>query len=152
MMSRRRVLAAGFKHHGRDPLSETELVAAIALERGWLSPDEVRALIDQAQTAGELTGTKDALSPTYDVGQITIPSGYSPPDGLLDPPSPFERVVDRLEAAGHEKRDAVAAINRLQTDACLTIDAAAVLYARGQGIDVATEAGQVRHAIEMDQQ
>lgn len=147
-MSRRRVLAAGFKHHGREPLSETELVAAIALERGWFAPDAVRTLVEHAREAGELKGETDALSPTFDVGSVTIPSGYEPPADLIDPPAPFERVVERLEAAGLEKRDAVAGINRLQSETGVTGDAAAVLFAAQQGVDVAEEAASVKRDLE----
>lgn len=149
-MSLRRVLAAGFKHHGRDALSETELVAAIGLERGWYAPEEVRQLIDHARASGELAGDADALEPTFDIGAITIPSGYEPPPDILDPPAPFERLVERLDAAGHDRREAVAAINRLQTEVGLTSDAAAVLYAHGEGLDVTGEAERVRRAIEAE--
>lgn len=147
-MSRRRVLAAGYKHHGRDTLSTTELVAAIALERGWYDPETVRTLIDRARAAGELAGDEDALEATFDVGAITIPSGYEPPADLTDEPSPFERIVERLESAGLDKREAVAGINRLQSDAAVSGDAAAVLFAHAQGLDVSEVATRLHPDLE----
>lgn len=147
-MELRRVLAAAFKHHGREALTETQLVAALALERDWYEPDEVRRLMEQARAAGALTGADDALRPTFDVGEVSIPSGYEPPADLADPASPFERILARLEADGHDRRDSVAAINRLQRAAGLESDAAAVLYAHGEGLDVRTEAQRVRADLE----
>lgn len=147
-MSRRRVLAAGFKHHGRETLSTTQLVAAIALERGWYEPETVRTIVEQARAAGELEGTDDALSPTFEVGSVTIPSDYEPPVDLGEEPAPFERVVKRLEEAGHDKRDAVAGINQLQSEAATTGDTAAILYAHGLGVDVSDEAERLVRQLE----
>lgn len=146
-MSRRRVLAAGFKHHGSETLSETELVAAIALERGWYAPDEVRRLIDSALAAGELEGDAQGLNPTFDIGEITIPSGYEPPADLTEEATPFEQVISRLESAGFDKRDAVASINRLQTNTGLTSDAAALVYAHSEGIDVRSDAERIANEL-----
>ena len=42
-------------------------------------------------------------------------------------------MLDVLTDAGHEKREAVAGINRLQSDLGVTIEAAAVMYARKHG-------------------
>jgi len=39
-------------------------------------------------------------------------------------------------AAGHDKQEAVAAVNRLQSEVAVSVEAAAVLYAHGEGIDV----------------
>lgn len=146
-MSLRRVLAAGFKHHGREHLSETELVAALALDRGWFAPEEVRQLIERGLEAGHLERDDETLSPTYDIGTITIPSGYEPPADLINPPAPFERIIDRLESLGFDKREAVADINRLQTELCLTSDTAALLYAHGEGIDITVEATQLSRKL-----
>lgn len=147
-MSLRRVLAAGFKHHGQDTLSETELVAALALERGWYTPAEVRTLIEHGLEAGDLEGESEALQPTFDVGSVTIPSGYEPPDELVDPPAPFEQLIERLESAGNDKREAVASINQLQADLGITSDAAALLYTHGEGLDTTEEAHRIKESLE----
>lgn len=146
-MSLQRVLAAGFKHHGKEAVSETEMVAALALERGWFSPEEVRQLIERGRDSGDLKETDDVLHPTFEVGDITIPSGYEPPADLINPPAPFERIITRLEADGHDKRDAVATINQLQTELAISSDAAAVLYAHGEGVDVSAEASRLKRSV-----
>ncbi|MFW6153120.1 MAG: DUF2240 family protein, partial [Halobacteriota archaeon] len=89
-MSLRRALAAAFKHHGSPSLSETELVTALALERGWFTPGEVRRLVDLAVDRNELVADGERLVPTFDVGEVTIPSGYVPPADLLEVVPPFE--------------------------------------------------------------
>jgi hypothetical protein len=67
---------------------------------------------------------------------VTIPEGFVPSEELLQRRSTFEQVLDRVVAEGVEKREAVAAINRLQGSLDVTVEAAAVLYARRQGVDV----------------
>ena len=46
--------------------------------------------------------------------------------------------------AGHEKQDAVAAVNGLQSELAVSVEAAAVLYAHRQGIDVREHAAAAR--------
>ncbi len=147
-MSLRRVLAAGFKHHGRGRLTETELVSALALDRGWYTPDEVRELIELGVDRGELIADGDVLVPTFEVGEVTIPSGYEPPEGLLDVVPPFERLLGELETEGYDRRESVAGINELQARSHLTSDAAAVIYAHRQGLDISTVATEVRRDLE----
>jgi hypothetical protein len=67
---------------------------------------------------------------------VSIPEGFTPEESVVQRRSTFERVLDALTDAGHEKQEAVAAVNRLQSDLGLTVEAAGVLYARRQGIDV----------------
>ncbi len=148
VMSLKRVLAAGFKHYGKESLSETELVAALALERGWFAPEEVRQVVEHALETGDLEGDRDGLSATFTVGEITIPSGYEPPSDILKPATPFERILDRVGEIDIDKRGAVAEINRLQSKVGLTNDAAAVLFGHGVGLDVSDEAQTVVRSIE----
>lgn len=143
-MALRRVLAAAFKHHGRSALTGAEIVAAIAIDRGWFDPDEVRRLIDHGVESGDLEVDGETYRATFDVGRVSIPSGYTPSDDLLDRERPFEAILSTLESAGLDRRDAVAGINRLQADLAVTSDAAALLYAHGRGLDVHREARRVR--------
>ena len=55
----------------------------------------------------------------------------------------FERVLEAVVAAGVEKQVAVAAINDRQRELGVTLEAAAVLYARRQGVDVSEAAERV---------
>ena len=72
------------------------------------------------------------------------PDGFTPDESILREGSAFERVLDRVVAAGTDKQSAVAAINARQRDLGVTLEAAAVLYARSEGVDVADVAERIR--------
>jgi hypothetical protein len=143
-MSLRAVVAAPFRGRGRDRLPESEFVVGLSLDRGWYSPDQASRVVDIAVGRGLLTRDGDTLEPSFDVGTVEIPAGFTPDEELLRSPSPFEQVMDALVDAGHEKQEAVAGINRLQADAGLTIGAAAVLYARRHAVEVPEAAAAAR--------
>ncbi len=149
-MELRQTLAVAYKHHGRDRLGESAFVTALAIERDWFTPDEVRHLLARGREQGALDHETDEYVPAFDVGAVTVPPDFEPEATLVAERSLFERVVDELEAAGSDRRDVVANINTLQADTALSSDGAAVLYAHGQGLDVAEEARMVRESIEGD--
>ncbi len=146
-MSLRAVVAAPFRGRGHERLPESEFVVALSLDRGWYSPDQAARVVDIAVGRGLLDRDGDALRPAFDIGDVDVPPGFAPDESLLRTPSPFEQVLDALVEAGEDKQDAVAGINRLQADAGLTIGAAAVLYARRQGVDVPEAAAAARAAL-----
>jgi len=121
-MSLRRAVAAPFRQRGVDRMSESEFVVALSLDRDWFSPDQAQRLVDVAASQGLLDREDEAVVVAFD-----------PAVGHLD--------------AGTEKQEAVAAINRLQADLGVTIEAAAVLYARRQGLDVAGLAQRAREEL-----
>ena len=135
-MSLRSAVAAPFIGRGEPSLAESEFVVALSLDRDWFSPDQATRLADVAVGEGLLDRTDDGLVPTFDPEAVTIPEGFVPSEELLQRRSTFERVLDAVVAEGIEKREAVAAINRLQGSLDVTVEAAAVLYARRQGVDV----------------
>lgn len=143
-MSLRVVVAAPFRQRGRDRMGESEFVVALSLDRDWFSPDQASRVVDIAVGDGLLSRTGEELCIEFDPDGVSVPSGFEPGEELLREPSPFEHVLDALVAAGHEKQAAVAEINRLQTDLEVTLEAAAVLYARRRGVDVERAADRAR--------
>ena len=140
-MSLRRTVAAPYRQRGVDSLAESEFVVAVSLDRDWFSPDQAKRLVDVATGEGLLAREdEDRLVPTFDPGSVDVPDTFSPDEAVVQERSPFEWVLDLLVEAGVEKQEAVAAINRLQADLALSIDAAAVCYAHRQGVDVAAVA------------
>ena len=135
-MSLRVAVAAPFIQNGCRRLQENEFVVALSLDRDWFSPDQSKRLIDVATQEGLLERTDDALAVTFDPAEVTVPDEYVPDEDLLRERSAFERVLDALVAEGLEKQAAVGAINGLQQELGLTIEAAAVVYARREGVDV----------------
>jgi len=146
-MSLRRAVAAPFRQRGIDRMSESEFVVALSLDRDWFSPDQAKRLVDVATGEGLLDRTGDDVVTTFDTGAVEIPDGFEPQESVLRERSTFERVLEAVVDAGVEKQEAVAAINRLQADLGVTIEAAAVLYARRQGLEVTDLADRAREQL-----
>ncbi|AFZ74834.1 DUF2240 family protein [Natronobacterium gregoryi] len=149
-MSLRVAVAAPFSQHGTDCLEEGEFVVALSLDRDWFSPDQAKRLIDVATQEGLLEREGDDLVATFDHSEMTVPEEFVPDEEILRERSAFERVLDALVAEGMEKHEAVGAINGLQEELGLTIEAAAVVYARREGIDVSDLAPIANDALETE--
>ena len=143
-MSLRRAVAAPFANEGSTRLGESEFVVALSLDRDWFSPDQAKRLVDVAVSEGVLDRDGDDLVATFDPSDVTLPDGFVPDESILQTRSTFERVLDAIVEAGGEKQAAVAAINRLQGELGITLEAAAVVYARRQGVDVGDLAERAR--------
>lgn len=135
-MSLRSAVAAPFQGRGETQLAESEFVVALSLDRNWFSPEQATRLADVAVGEGLLRRRENTLVPTFDIESVTIPEGFVPGEELLQQRSVFEQVLDALVASGVEKREAVAQINQLQQALGVTIEAAAVLYARRRDVEV----------------
>ncbi len=146
-MSLRVAVAAPFAQHGGRRLRENEFVVALSLDRRWFSPDQATRLIDVATEAGLLEHDGPELVATFDPATVTIPEAFTPDAELLRERSAFEQVLDSLVTEGVEKHEAVGAINALQQELAVTIEAAAVVYAHREGIDVTDLVPTARSAL-----
>ncbi|SFS48752.1 DUF2240 family protein [Halostagnicola kamekurae] len=146
-MSLRVAVAAPFVQNGTDRLRENEFVVALSLDRDWFSPDQATRLIDVATGEDLLSRDGTDLELSFDPATVTIPDDFVPDEDILAERSAFERVLDALVAEGMEKHEAVGAINTLQQELDVTIEAAAVVYARREGIDVSDLAPVARNAL-----
>lgn len=136
-MMLRRAIAVPFRTEGTDRLQESEVVVALSLDRGWFSPDGAKQLIETAATEGLVSRDDGAIVPAFDPDDVSIPDGFEPDDSVLEATSTFERILATLVEADIEKQRAVAACNQLQSDLGITLEAAALLYAKRQEVDVA---------------
>lgn len=146
-MSLRVAVAAPFVQNGTDRLRENEFVVALSLDRDWFSPDQAKRLIDVATQEDLLARDGNDLELAFDPAAVTIPDDFVPDEDILAERSAFERVLDALVAEGTEKHEAVGAINTLQQELDITIEAAAVVYAHREGIDVSDLAPVARRAL-----
>lgn len=135
-MSLRTAVAAPFRQEGGDEMGESAFVVALSLDRGWFSPDQAKRLIDVAASEGLLVRDDGELTVRFDAQSVDVPEDFEPDESLLQERSTFERVLGALVEAGHEKQEAVATVNGMQSELGVTIETAAVLYAHGQGVDV----------------
>ena len=143
-MSLRRAVAAPFRQRGVERMNESEFVVALSLDRDWFSPDQAKRLIDVATGEGLLDRSGDDVVAGFDVGSVDVPEEFVPDESVIQERSVFEQVLESVVDTGVEKQDAVADINRLQTELGVTIEAAAVLYARRHGVDTAGLAESAR--------
>jgi len=128
-------VAVPFRQEGRRELVESEFVVALSLDRDWYSPDQAKRLLDRAAGEGLVERDDDGVRATFDPEAVAVPEEFSPGDSLLQQRSAFERVLDALVAAGADKQSAVAAINDCQERLGVSIEAAAVVHARREGVD-----------------
>ncbi|SFR93726.1 hypothetical protein SAMN05216559_1360 [Halomicrobium zhouii] len=143
-MSLRTAVAAPFRTRGSDRMGESEFVVALSLDRDWFSPDQAKRLVDVAASEGLLERDGDELVVEFAADEVQIPEGFVPKEDVLRERSTFERVLDAVVETGIEKQEAVAEINRLQSTLGVTLEAAAVVYARRRGVDVAEFAERAR--------
>jgi hypothetical protein len=146
-MSLRTAVAAPFRTEGVERLEESEFVVALSLDRGWFSPDQAKRLIDVAATEGLLQREDDGLVVTFEPGAVDVPADFAPDEDVLRERSTFERLLDALTDAGIEKRTAVAEVNQLQAALGVTVEVAAVVYARREGVSVEDVADDVRREL-----
>jgi hypothetical protein len=148
-MSLRRAVAAPFRQRGVDRLKKSEFVVALSLDWEWFSPDQAQRLADVAATEGLVERTDgDELVVTFDPLAVEIPDGFEPDESVLQERSIFERLLAAIVDAGIEKHDAVGSINQLQAELGVSVEAAAALYARRQGIDVTDLAARATEELD----
>ena len=104
-------------------------------------------LVDVAASEGLLGRGDGHVRARFDPSEVDIPEGFEPGEAILRARSTFERVLDELVEAGHEKQETVAAVNGLQSELAVSVEAAAVLYAHSQGIDVQEHAKTARSEL-----
>jgi hypothetical protein len=139
-MSLKRAVAAPFRTRGRRRLPESDVVVALSLDRDWFTPDQAKRLVDVAEGEGLLAREDGDLAVQFDPECVEVPDGFVPDESILQERDTFRRVLDALIDAGIDKQEAVAAINALQSDLGVTVETAAVLHARRQGLDVTAAA------------
>ncbi|MFB6281104.1 MAG: DUF2240 family protein [Haloferacaceae archaeon] len=137
-------VAVPFRGAGSERLDERKFVVALSLERDWFSPDQAKRLLDVAVGRGLVERSDGDVVARFDPAAVEVPQGFTPDESVLREGSTFERILDRIVAAGGDKRTAVAAINARQRDLAVTLEAAAVLHARAEGVDLAGIAERVR--------
>jgi hypothetical protein len=146
-MSLRRAVAAPFRQRGVERMNESEFVVALSLDRDWFSPDQAKRLVDVATGESLLDRDGDDIVATFDVGGVDVPEDFVPDESVIQERSVFEQVLESVVDTGVEKQEAVADINRLQSELDVHIEAAAVLYARRQGTDVTDLAASAREEL-----
>jgi hypothetical protein len=146
-MSLRQTVAAPFRQRGVDRLRESEFVVVLSLDLEWFTAEQAQRLVDVAASEGLLAREDDAVVATFDPAGVDLPDDFAPDEAVLQQRSTFERTLAAIVENGTDKQTAVADINRLQADLDVTVEAAAVLYARRRGLDVTGLAERAREEL-----
>ena len=140
-------VAVPFRQQGKTRLGEGAFVVALSLDRDWFSPDQAKRLIDVAAGRGLVSREDGEVVAQFDPSAVEVPENFTPDASILREQSTFEMVLDALVAAGHEKQEVVATVNERQRDLGVTLETAAILYARRNGVDVADAAEKARNEL-----
>lgn len=146
-MSLRVAVAAPFKSKGVERLPEQKFVVGLSLDRDWTSPDQAKDLVDIAERDGLLRREDGELVVTFDPDSVSIPDDFQLDASVFKERAPFERILDALVAGGLERQEAVAGVNDLQSRLGITADAAVVVFARRNDVDVADVAARVEQDL-----
>lgn len=139
-MSLRRVVAAPFLRRETDEVTRAEFIYSLTRDAGWFDTDEAEAVLEGGVSEGLLEEDEDELRPAFDVSGVEVPEDFSPSKRSVvgENRGVFERTVDRLVEAGHDKREAVAEINRRHAEmGDVGVQAAALVVAKEKGLRVA---------------
>lgn len=146
-MSLETTVAAPFKREGARRMGEGDFVVALSLHLDWFTPDQAKRVVDVATGRGLLSPDDDDLVAEFDPADVTVPEEFVPDEEILREQSAFERALDALVDAGFEKQEAVAGANRLQRELGVTIETAAVVFARRHGVDIDHVAEATRETL-----
>jgi len=139
-VSLRRVVAAPFLRRETDRVTHAEFIYSLTRDAEWFDTGEAEDVLKAGVDEALLETDGDELRPAFEVSEVEIPDGFSPSKRSLvgENRGVFERTVDRLVEAGHDKREAVAEINRRHAEmGDVGVQAAALVVAKEKGLRVA---------------
>ena len=133
-MSLTTTIAAPFKTMRKSELRKSEFIFFLAIDRKWMNKDQAQLLLARAEKDGLIRESGGVLTPTFDLGQVTIPLGYKPPGDLFVHEDPVTDLLERIaKGTGHEVTAVAAEMNALiaeEFDGHLAPEAAAIILAR----------------------
>jgi hypothetical protein len=157
-------LAVAARRQAVRSMSMQRWAHVLSLELGWMNPGQARSFVDAAVRAGLLAEDDGKLRLVIDPAAVEVPRGFRPAPvaaaspgpaqandrsgpgpgpATAPPPDPFLAWVAKVAAQRGQTRDTVLAeVAAVQTQmgGLLTAEAAVLLLARRQGLDVAQAA------------
>ena len=147
----RRILAAIFRLGKGSSLTKTEMVNLMIYNLRWFDPKGAKAVIQAGFQSGLLKAeTEGQMSPTFDIEDVESDVEWEPPKdldlGKMVRPL-MERLINAVEEAGLDKKDAVRNINRSAEELNLLFPAAAVYVGIEKGADMSRFYNEVENFI-----
>lgn len=145
-----------FRQKGKDVLSEREFVYAVSMDLHWFPPKDAQRLLEISLKNGLLTLNQGLLSPAFELTEESIQLDYKPSKELIV-------VSDAVRASGDNlflgivrkisinsklpKKEIVSSINRTQEKMGVDAEVAALVVARGLGIEIGEDIRRVEDEI-----
>ena len=126
-----------FKRKGKEQLKDMEFVMALSMDLKWLTPEQAKSVLAEAQISGLLKREGELVRPSFDISKIEIPSGFKPQTIAIEKKTVFEKVIERIiTSTGIEKRKVVSMINKKQEELSkhVVIEVSAILVAIENGV------------------
>jgi hypothetical protein len=110
-------IAAPFRHSRKPEMRKNELVYYYALDRKWMSTDEVNLLLKNAEEEGLLIQDNGMFRPNFDISGFVIPIGFKPTSAIFEKKNPSQELIERIAKATSKKdTEVVAEMNKLIKD------------------------------------
>lgn len=133
-----RTLAFAFQRRGVQSMERTKLLAILAFDLRWFSPDPAKRVIQRGIKAGLLEEQGDHVKATFDAREVDIPLNFRPAESLADEDGPVDVPMRpaKAPAAPPPAADAAASEERMRRGGLIGLDLAALIVARRSGKDV----------------
>jgi len=139
------ILAFIFKRSGKEILKESEIYLTLSIDLRWFSTDEAKAFVQYAKVHTLLERKNGGFSPTFNIHQTSIPTGFSPlkkkyeieKEATNKHKDVFEEIVQRIcENIEKNKGSVIKEIQTIQQEKQLLREVAALLVARRYNIAI----------------
>lgn len=149
-------LSVLFRQKGKDVLSEREFVYAVSMDLHWFPPKDAQRLLELSLKSGLLRLNQGLLCPAFELSEESIQLDYRPPRELISPADSsrgggdnlFLELVRKISANSKTpKKEIVASINRTQEKLGVDAEVAALIIARGLGIEIGEDIRRVEEEI-----
>lgn len=143
----KQILAFIFKRSGKKTLPSSDVYLAIPMELQWCSPKEAKAFVKQAVLASLLSEHDEGLTPSFEVEQVSIPTGFKPSRDCfksLDLPksspvneSLISRVIQRVQnETTIAENDIKQGIKILAIEKLISDEVAALFFMKKKGLNI----------------
>jgi len=141
-----KIISFLLKRSGKKALPESEFYLTLSMDLQWCPPKQAKLFVANALRAGLLTKNDDQLSPTFDVKDVSIPTGFKPSEEMFQkkivkPSTSTGDVVQQIsdiiaEKMGESVDEIKEAIEKSASDKMIANDVAALLFAKKYDISI----------------
>lgn len=123
-------------------MTEKEFLFGASIDLHWFPYPEAQKMLDMAKSTRLVKVEAGQLKPTFDVGSVDIPVGFSPHKDMFKNMATgkdeglFPRLLKEAEAHGMKRRDFISQCNRIQDHMDVDVEAASLLILKDKGVDV----------------